>query len=305
MLHGRIGSSPGPLRQAYLPAGRLTHGGERPSPRVVQSQVPVVHRTRGGDRQPGPSSLGCRGHSCSVTWVVGVGEEAVCFLVDTVDGVRLRALGEAEDLSGLFIHPVPQVGHAVATLGAQVLVKVEYHLERVLSGEPDDNQLDVWWAELRRGTLVGEDEVAWKEFVNAILYRMDPYRSSLVGEAPFDVADAYSADTAYYYEHVFDVGGDLLPDVREAFEWLEGRAPVAPRRPGTATSPTTRLRQSPGGRFERGIHHLLLGSWIRTWSVPTPSWPPLREGLERYHPLVDERLEANAVVEASVWLQRG
>jgi hypothetical protein len=31
------------------------------------------------------------------------------------------------------------VGHAVATLGAQVILKVEYHLERVLSGEPDDN----------------------------------------------------------------------------------------------------------------------------------------------------------------------
>ena len=77
------------------------------------------------------------------------------------------------------------------------------------------------------------------------LYGIDPYRSSLVGEAPLDVADAYSADTAYCYEHVCDVGGDLLPDVREAFEWLEGRAPVALRRPGTATSPTTRLGQPP------------------------------------------------------------
>jgi len=41
---------------------------------------------------------------------------------------------------------------------------------------------------------------------------------------PFDVADAYSADTAYYYEHVFDAGGDLLADVRDEFEWVEGRA---------------------------------------------------------------------------------
>jgi hypothetical protein len=31
----------------------------------------------------------------------------------------------------------------VATLCAQVLLKVEYHLERVLSGEPEDHQLDV------------------------------------------------------------------------------------------------------------------------------------------------------------------
>jgi hypothetical protein len=195
---------------------------------VVQSQVPAVPSEHGGgDRQPGPSSLGCRGHSCSVTWVDGGGEEAECFLVDTVDGACLRTLGEAEDLPGLFIHPILQVGHAVATLGAQVLLKVEYRLERVLSGGPDGNKLDVWWAELRYGTLVGEDEIAWKEFVNAILYGMNPSRSSLVGEALFDVADAYSANTAYYNEHVFDVGGDLLPDVREAFEWLEGRAPVA------------------------------------------------------------------------------
>jgi len=101
---------------------------------VVQSQVPAVPSEHGGgDRKPRPSSLGCRGHSCSVTWVDGGGEEAVCFLVDTVDGARLRALGEAEDLPGLFIHPVIQVGHAVATLGAQVILKVEYHLERVLS----------------------------------------------------------------------------------------------------------------------------------------------------------------------------
>ncbi|CAN5742249.1 hypothetical protein BH23ACT4_BH23ACT4_05000 [soil metagenome] len=189
----------------------------------------------------------------------------MCFLVDTVDGVRLRALGEAEDLSGLFIHPVLQVGHAVATLGAQVLVKVEYHLERVLSGEPDDNQLDVWWEELRRGTLVGEDEIAWKEIAKEILYGMDPYRSSLVGEVPFDVADAYSADTDYYYEHVFDVGGDLLPDVREAFEWLEVRAPVAPCRPGTATSPTTRATAASSRPVRARNPSPLLGSWIRTW----------------------------------------
>jgi hypothetical protein len=63
---------------------------------MVQSQVPAVPSEHGGgDRQPGPSSLGCRGYSCSVTWVDGGGEEeAVCFLVDTVDGARLRALGE-------------------------------------------------------------------------------------------------------------------------------------------------------------------------------------------------------------------
>ena len=37
-----------------------------------------------------------------------------------------------------------------------------------------------------------------------------------------DVASP-SADTAYYYEHVFDARGDLLADVRDEFEWVEGR----------------------------------------------------------------------------------
>lgn len=104
------------------------------------------------------------------------------------------------------------------------LLKIVYNLERVLSGEPDHNQLDVWAVALRRGTLVGDEDVTWDELGTATLYGMNPYRHRLVREAPFDVADAYSADTAYYYEHVFDASGDLLADVRDEFEWVEGRA---------------------------------------------------------------------------------
>jgi len=104
------------------------------------------------------------------------------------------------------------------------LLKIVYHLERVPSGEPDDNQLDVWAVALRRGRRAGGEDITWREVVAATLYGMDPDRNALLGERPFDVADAYSADTAYYYEHVFDVDGDLLRDVREAFEWVEGRA---------------------------------------------------------------------------------
>jgi hypothetical protein len=32
---------------------------------------------------------------------------------------------------------------------------------------------------------------------------MAPDRNLLVGERPFDVADAHSADAAYYFQHVF------------------------------------------------------------------------------------------------------
>jgi GNAT superfamily N-acetyltransferase len=104
------------------------------------------------------------------------------------------------------------------------LLQIEYRLERLLSGEPDDNQLDVWWAALRRGTLADDQDIAWEEVATAIFYGMDPYRSALIGESPFDVAGSYSADTAFDYEHVFDVSGDLLADVQEEFEWLDGRA---------------------------------------------------------------------------------
>ena len=103
------------------------------------------------------------------------------------------------------------------------LLKVVYNLERGLFGEPDDNHLDVWAVALRRGSLVGDEDITWQEVGTATLYGMDPHRHALLGEAPFDVADAYSADTAYYYEHVFDAGGELLADVRDEFEYLEGR----------------------------------------------------------------------------------
>ena len=123
----------------------------------------------------------------------------------------------------------PSLGAVGSQLGrtsvaCDELLKIVYHLERVLSGEPDDNQLDVWAVALRRGTRAGGEDITWREVAAATLYGMDPDRNALLGERPFDVADAYSADTAYYYEHVFDVDGDLLRDAREAFEWVEGRA---------------------------------------------------------------------------------
>jgi GNAT superfamily N-acetyltransferase len=98
------------------------------------------------------------------------------------------------------------------------LLHIRYSLERALSGEPDDSQLDVWWAMLRRG-VTGTDDITWVEIGMATLYGLDPYRNSLVGESPFDVADAHSADVAHYYEHVFDARGELLADVVELFEW--------------------------------------------------------------------------------------
>lgn len=44
-----------------------------------------------------------------------------------------------------------------------------------------------------------------------------------MGESPFEVADAHSADVAYYYEHVLDVSGEFQPDVAEEFEWPPSR----------------------------------------------------------------------------------
>ena len=86
-------------------------------------------------------------------------------------------------------------------------------------------------------------EPSWETVAQAWLYGMAPDRNVLVGERPFDVADAHSADAAYYFEHVFDPSGDLLDDVDEQFEWVAGRAlflhdvqvPRARRRRGHAS----------------------------------------------------------------------
>jgi hypothetical protein len=56
-----------------------------------------------------------------------------------------------------------------------------------------------------------------------VLYGIDIDRCLRVGEAPFDVADAHSADVAYYYEHVLEISGDVQPDVEDAFEWPPSR----------------------------------------------------------------------------------
>jgi hypothetical protein len=103
------------------------------------------------------------------------------------------------------------------------LLRIDYNLERVLTGEPDDNQLDVWAAALTRGTF-RDDDTTWQEAATATLYGLDPQRNTLLGESPFDVADAYSADAAYYYEHVFEASGELLADVQDEFEWVDARA---------------------------------------------------------------------------------
>ena len=104
------------------------------------------------------------------------------------------------------------------------LLRIVYNLERGLNGEPDDNQLDVWEVSMRRATLGQDEEHSWEEVGTATLFGMDPVRNSLVGESPFEVADAYSAETASYYEHVFEASGELLADVQDEFEWVQGRA---------------------------------------------------------------------------------
>jgi hypothetical protein len=65
------------------------------------------------------------------------------------------------------------------------LLRITYGLERILTGEPDDNQLDVWDTRLERGDL-GEfgTEPTWDAVATAMLYGMDPHRNHLLGEQP-------------------------------------------------------------------------------------------------------------------------
>ena len=108
------------------------------------------------------------------------------------------------------------------------LFRIEYGLARRLWADPDQDQLDVWEVRLEAGSFIddGDDEggVVWTAVAQATLFGMDPDRHALLGQLPLDVADAHSSDAAYYYEHVFDTGGELLPDAAEQFEWQQGRA---------------------------------------------------------------------------------
>ncbi|MEX2619065.1 MAG: hypothetical protein WD250_02485 [Egibacteraceae bacterium] len=112
------------------------------------------------------------------------------------------------------------------------LLRVAYGLDRLLWQEPDEDQLDVWDVTLQIGEIgeLGErderddeTEVRWQPIARAVLYGIDVDRCLRVGEAPFDVADAHSADVAYYYEHVLDVGGAFQPDVEDELEWPPSR----------------------------------------------------------------------------------
>lgn len=105
------------------------------------------------------------------------------------------------------------------------LLRIEYGLERLLWQDPDQDQLDVWDVTLQTGELDDQAEtgVNWHAVARAVLYGIDIDRCLRVGESPFEVADAHSADVAYYYEHVLEVSGDFQPDVEEAFEWPPSR----------------------------------------------------------------------------------
>lgn len=101
------------------------------------------------------------------------------------------------------------------------LVRIEYGLERLLWQDPDQDQLDVWDVTLQTDQLDDQADtgVRWRPIARAVLYGIDIDRCLRVGESPFDVADAHSADVAYYYEHVLDVSGEFHPDVKDEFEW--------------------------------------------------------------------------------------
>lgn len=106
------------------------------------------------------------------------------------------------------------------------LLRIEYALDRLLWQDPDQDQLDVWTALLQVGQLAEEAEtgVLWQAVAEAVLYGLDVDRCLRVGQAPFEVADAHSADAAYYFEHVFAVDGAFRPDVEEEFAWPPSRA---------------------------------------------------------------------------------
>ena len=105
-------------------------------------------------------------------------------------------------------------------------LRVTYGMDRLLWQDPDRDQLDVWGVSLQTGHVSADvrDDVRWETVAWAMLYTMDVDRWVAVGQDPFDVADAHSADAAYYYSHVFDARGEFLADVVEQFKWPPNRA---------------------------------------------------------------------------------
>lgn len=104
-------------------------------------------------------------------------------------------------------------------------LRVQYRLERTMWSEPDEDQLDHWQVFLEDGTEADLDEdTGWQMAGIGSLYLLDPERSASVGQHPFDVADAHSADVEYYYSMIFDRQGHMNEEARAEFEWVTDRA---------------------------------------------------------------------------------
>ncbi len=104
---------------------------------------------------------------------------------------------------------------------------LDYRLERLLGVGPDADQLDRWIVTLSvlRADEQEEFDLPVRDPIgHAELYALDPDRHRLLGWDPFEVADAYSADAATYFEELFGPDGLTRDDVREAFELSVDRA---------------------------------------------------------------------------------
>lgn len=102
------------------------------------------------------------------------------------------------------------------------LLKIVYNLEPVLTGEPDDNHLDVWATALTRGPSVGDQDMACQEAATATLYGHGPPQQRTAGRV-----------TVRRGRRLFGRRRLLLrsclrhewgTDVRHKVEWLGGRA---------------------------------------------------------------------------------
>jgi len=94
--------------------------------------------------------------------------------------------------------------------------------DRRLWGEPDEDQLDMWWVALE---VPGDDDLnggPWVRVAEAALYAMHPERQVLLGASPYGAADAHSSDTEMYYRSVFEYGW-FREDVEEQFGWPLGQ----------------------------------------------------------------------------------
>lgn len=83
----------------------------------------------------------------------------------------------------------------------------DYRLRRSYTGDPDRRALDMWQLRVSEQEFERDEEVLTR-VAEVTSYGFDPYLARLLGEHPWEVADAHTGDTAKYFNTLFTLEGE-------------------------------------------------------------------------------------------------